>query len=52
MRPIDADMLKRILTELRDRYDYYGDDYQYASYKMCDVIIDEIDEIPTLLEIE
>ena len=46
----DADKLAVAIAMIRDRYDYYGNEYERAMFEAYDHCVDEIIDAPTIIE--
>lgn len=49
-RLIDADKVADRLEELRNNWDYYGNEYESGIYTGCDYSLDEVMDAPTIIE--
>lgn len=46
----DADKLAIAIAMIRDTYNAYGNDYEWASFRAYDNCVDEIIDAPTIIE--
>lgn len=46
----DADKLAVAIAMIRDKYDYYGNEYERAMFEAYDHCVDEITDTPTIIE--
>ena len=46
----DADKLAIAIAMLRDRCNYYGNEYESALFQAYDICVDEIIDAPTIIE--
>lgn len=46
----DADKLAVTIAMLRDKCNYYGNEYEHALFQAYDISVDEIIDAPTIIE--